>query len=930
MATEEHLPDPEDWPVETCSNCGTRMDVSGLEPLAEVLCPGCGNPLKVHSRIGNFELLGVAGSGGMGVVYRAFDAELNRQVALKVLKKEQSADPALIAQLDAEATMTASINHPNVVRVFSTGMSGGRFHIAMELVDKGSLEGLIKIQGAVSEAQTLLVGMQAALGLRAAQQHGLIHRDIKPANILFATPALSKIVDFGLAVLQSEEESVRGEIWGTPHYIAPEKIEGKPEDFRSDIYSLGGTLFHAITGRPPFEGENASAIALKHVLSPPVRLQTFAPHVSKRTAYVIDRMLSKDPEQRYQSYNELIEHLQYARNELLDNASTPRKSQHVVMEAPEENKALGWVSAAALILVLLALLFHSQLFPQGSPQSPAPEKSEPRSMAAAQGLIEAGSFKKASQSLQETLTQKGLGPIAEMKALLLLSIAERELGLDSASAATLVKLEQLAEKTDAKKSPLTPVILDFTRTLLPNAANTGSAPEIGEIRRGDLRSLLLFAAGLRAWQSENWTEAAALFRDFRLRAPTQEETWLSCLVALADLHIDDLNSLTLLERQLKASESIEEKEFLAAALFDYPPPLTNRALQAVKSAKVPPPPPTFLAARKQPVLFDAFSKSATGYTPYPGYWRIEDDALRGRLGAQGKTSASIHQEPFHQRANTVFFAPVKARRLRFTGIDTNSGNEPALDEIEVFDTSNANVALASAGTIVRCSDFFSEKTKPELVNDGLFGGETAWIPKNGNGWIELEFPSEKEIHTVVWSRDRSPTSPHHTDRVPIHYEIRAGGNPDQWTLFVAGACPAPLNLKDFVAEWTVQLHDTGSAAVHFSDGQTVLFRACLSTSGWSVDTLPPDTRGEPKPVPVFQGPLTAPSGTWHRLSVEVTGNRACISMDGKLLGEGSHACFEQAKTSFSLDCLSGSASFKNLRIWEAAPKSDSQGSAPAP
>src|SRR4029078_11390700 len=187
-----------------------------------------------------------------------------------------------------------------------TGIDRGRFYIAMELVDKGSLDDLIRLQGRVAEIQTLEVGITIAKGLRAALQHGLIHRDVKPGNILFADAQTARIVDFGLAIFMEHEESARGEILGTPYYLAPEKLDGQPEDFRSDMYSLGATLFHALAGRPPFEAETASLVALKHLKSQPVSLQAFAPWVSNPTAHIINRTLCKDPDERYQSYDELI------------------------------------------------------------------------------------------------------------------------------------------------------------------------------------------------------------------------------------------------------------------------------------------------------------------------------------------------------------------------------------------------------------------------------------------------------------------------------------------------------------------------------------------------------------------------------------------------------------------------------------------------
>ena len=182
--------------IQNCPDCGAAMDVSEVEPLSAVLCPTCGAPTTVSSLIDHFQLVDMLGHGGMGAVYKAHDTSLDRMVALKLLRKS-SGTAEQIKQLETEAAITASINHPHVVRVFSTGTDHGRFYIAMELVEKGTLDRLIELQGRVAEAQVLEVGIQIASGLRAAQQAGLIHRDVKPGNILFSDAHTAKIVLFG-------------------------------------------------------------------------------------------------------------------------------------------------------------------------------------------------------------------------------------------------------------------------------------------------------------------------------------------------------------------------------------------------------------------------------------------------------------------------------------------------------------------------------------------------------------------------------------------------------------------------------------------------------------------------------------------------------------------------------------------------------------
>src|SRR5213083_2174414 len=191
----------------------------------------------------------------------------------------------------------------------------------MELVDHGTLDDLIEKRNRLSEEQVLESGIQVAKGLRAAYRQGLIHRDVKPANILFVDEQTAKISDFGLAGAATQESEVREEIWGTPYYVAPERLNNAPEDFRSDIYSLGATLFHAVAGKAPIEGNTNSAMVLLDLKKQPLDLRAVAPEVSEATVSIIQRMIAPDPVQRFSSYNELISQLERAQRALkgIDN-----------------------------------------------------------------------------------------------------------------------------------------------------------------------------------------------------------------------------------------------------------------------------------------------------------------------------------------------------------------------------------------------------------------------------------------------------------------------------------------------------------------------------------------------------------------------------------------------------------------------------------
>ena len=301
---------------QTCPACGTAIDTTDAEPLARVACPNCGKKVRVERTFDHFVVVETLGVGGMGTVYKARDTHLDRFVALKLLRRDLGGQADHNARLQQEARVAASLNHPNVVQVFDSGTDHGQFYVVMELVDHGSLDDLMALQPRLPEKQVLETGIQVAKGLRAAHRKGLIHRDVKPANILFVDEHAAKISDFGLAGVATQRLETDSVIWGTPQYVAPERLNNQTEDFRSDIYSLGATLFHAIAGKAPIEGETNSAAALRELKQLPLDLHAVAPDVSAATARVLQRMIAAEPARRFSSYDELVAELERARRGL--------------------------------------------------------------------------------------------------------------------------------------------------------------------------------------------------------------------------------------------------------------------------------------------------------------------------------------------------------------------------------------------------------------------------------------------------------------------------------------------------------------------------------------------------------------------------------------------------------------------------------------
>jgi hypothetical protein len=298
--------------AQACPSCGTTVDTTAAEPLARIACPACGKKIRVERTFDHFVLVETLGVGGMGTVYKARDMQLDRFVALKLLRRDLGGEEDHKARLQQEARIAAAVSHPYVIQVFDSGTDHGQFYVVMELVDQGSLDDLMALQPRLPEKRVLEIGIQVAKGLRAAQRRGLIHRDVKPANILFVDEHAAKIGDFGLASSATQRWGIGGVVWGTPEYVAPERLNNDPEDFRSDIYSLGATLFHAIAGKPPIEASTNSATALLESKQRPLDLQATAPDVSAETAEVLQRMIAADPAQRFSSYDDLVAELERA------------------------------------------------------------------------------------------------------------------------------------------------------------------------------------------------------------------------------------------------------------------------------------------------------------------------------------------------------------------------------------------------------------------------------------------------------------------------------------------------------------------------------------------------------------------------------------------------------------------------------------------
>ncbi|MCX6970574.1 MAG: serine/threonine-protein kinase [Verrucomicrobia bacterium] len=547
---------------EACPSCKTLMDMSDVMPFTEVTCPNCQHKMRARQHFNHFTLIEQIGEGGMGAVFKALDNNLNRYVALKILKKEISYNAEEQEKLAKEARLTAAINHPHVVKVFHFGRDHGQFYLAMELVEKGSLDQLMAVQKRIGEAQVLEVGMQIAMGLGAALELDLIHRDIKPGNILFADAHTAKLVDFGLAIVMDEEAMVRGEIWGTPYYIAPEKLDNQPEDFRSDIYSLGGTLFHALAGRPPYEAESASMVALKQLKSQQVSLQAFAPDVSSETAYVINRMMAKNPEERYQSYEELIGHLTYARDKLLERARKPlQPKQRVVLETDETRKFTAIISLILLGVVLLAgvgvYVMRDKIFPAmatGMEKGPGLQGQEEAQSQLLSGVstLAQGDVEGAKTEFLRLAARADFPQPQKNWAILNGALASLVLGEANPPLASLKKMSE-AElfSTTPENQQLANFFVEVSRVVSQNKPISSTIRSLYDSRK-EAFALLFFA--IWDWEAKSeFSDAGPLLKTFLSRVSPDD--WAVQYKPLAEKYLADWVLLEPLEKSAEKLDS---------------------------------------------------------------------------------------------------------------------------------------------------------------------------------------------------------------------------------------------------------------------------------------------------------------------------------------------------------------------------------------
>ncbi len=288
-----------------CPQCGASLDVSDLGFYSRVICPQCQHEDRVHTLIANFHIEGVLGVGGMSVVLRGRDILLDRVVAIKLLNDTYKGEDARIVRFERECALMARVRHSNVVSIYSAGWESGQFYIAMELVKGQNLEELLTDGFCMEQNRAIEIISEVALGLDAASQAGLLHRDMKPGNIILSESGKAKVLDFGLS-LQSTDADDEEMIWATPFYVPPETLRREPEDVRADIYALGMTLRHLLTGndRFPYDVQTADDLLYckDHLVPLCQENRDIAPDLGK----LVDHMTAANVEERPANYVELL------------------------------------------------------------------------------------------------------------------------------------------------------------------------------------------------------------------------------------------------------------------------------------------------------------------------------------------------------------------------------------------------------------------------------------------------------------------------------------------------------------------------------------------------------------------------------------------------------------------------------------------------
>lgn len=309
--------------VEFLGSSSTNVQTQVIASPARAATTSTGELALGEVLAGRYEIRQRLGQGGMGVVYRAFDRELHEPVAIKTLRPDLIGDPTVLERFKQEIRLARRISHPNVVRTHDIGEAGGLYYITMEFVEATGLDEVIRRRGALPLPVTLTIGRQLCRALEVAHAQGIVHRDIKPSNMVVDSQGFLKVMDFGIARLMEgrqgqggpsgEALTARGTVIGTPEYMAPEQLMGRPVDGRADLYSAGLVLYECATGARMYSGDSFATVLMKQVQEPPIDPRTVVAGLPDAFASALLKALAKDPEQRWATATDLLHALEAIR-----------------------------------------------------------------------------------------------------------------------------------------------------------------------------------------------------------------------------------------------------------------------------------------------------------------------------------------------------------------------------------------------------------------------------------------------------------------------------------------------------------------------------------------------------------------------------------------------------------------------------------------
>jgi serine/threonine protein kinase len=326
----------------------------------------------IGKELGHCTIQRKLGQGGMGAVYLAHHPGLNRAVAIKVLPGDLALSPEFKERFFREARLAARLEHPNVVQVHDVGEEQGVHYISMQYIEGKSLDGVLKEKKKLTVNESLAITKRVAVALSAASKLGIVHRDIKPHNILISKEGVVKVADFGLAKDEDSNRSISepGTIMGTPYYMSPEQARGEKVDHRSDIYSLGATLYHMLSGRRLFDGGTPVSIVMKQASEEPVAIRDIEPSVPEPVAALLGKLLQKVPDKRFASADDLVR--------ALDGLKQPGISAvQIPAQAPPPKRKAAMIALPIAGILFLGIIVGLVLgHKSDKPPAPAPVKPE--------------------------------------------------------------------------------------------------------------------------------------------------------------------------------------------------------------------------------------------------------------------------------------------------------------------------------------------------------------------------------------------------------------------------------------------------------------------------------------------------------------------------------------------------------------------------